>query len=62
MPCTPWALRKSGKKARIWSFLAHPDGRTTLLPLHPEIRVKLLTKIIKKDLRMGKDAFLRMLP
>jgi predicted RNA binding protein YcfA (HicA-like mRNA interferase family) len=42
-------------------FLKHPDGRTTTLPLHKEIRIKLLTKIIKKDLKISKENFLYLL-
>ncbi len=42
-------------------FLKHPDGRTTTLPLHKEIRIKLLTKIIKKDLEMETQNFLNKL-
>jgi len=42
-------------------FFEHYDGRTTLIPNHPgeEIRRGLLNKIIKKDLRMERDEFLR---
>ncbi|MDO8625634.1 MAG: type II toxin-antitoxin system HicA family toxin [Candidatus Diapherotrites archaeon] len=43
------------------AFFAHADGRTTLVPLHPEIKIKLLTKIIKQDLRMDKDEFFKLL-
>jgi len=39
------------------TFWEHADGRTTLIPLHPEIRAKLLTKIIKEDLKMKKTEF-----
>ncbi len=42
-------------------FLEHPDGRTTLVPLHDEIRSKLLTKIIKKDIQISKSDFLSLL-
>ncbi|MFH1224898.1 MAG: type II toxin-antitoxin system HicA family toxin [Candidatus Diapherotrites archaeon] len=42
-------------------FFQHPDGRTTLVPLHSEIRAKLLTKIIKQDLKMDKEEFFRKL-
>ena len=55
------ALHKLGfKKIRQkgdHTFWEHADGRTTLIPLHPEIRVKLLTKIIKEDLKMKKTEF-----
>lgn len=42
-------------------FFEHPDGRTTLVPLHKEIRIKLLTKIIKKDLQMNREEFFSLL-
>lgn len=42
-------------------FLEHGDGRTTLIPLHKEIKMKLLTKIIKKDVKMEKDEFFKLL-
>ncbi len=42
-------------------FLEHKDGRTTTVPLHKEIRISLLTKIIKQDLKMGKKEFFGLL-
>ncbi len=42
-------------------FFEHSDGRTTLVPLHKEIRIKLLTKIIKQDLKMEKKEFFKLL-
>ena len=42
-------------------FLEHQDGRTTVIPLHKEIRIKLLTKIVKQDLKMEKEEFFRIL-
>jgi predicted RNA binding protein YcfA (HicA-like mRNA interferase family) len=42
-------------------FLEHPDGRTTIIPLHDEIRTGLLTKIIKEDLKMTKEEFEKLL-
>lgn len=42
-------------------FLVHADGRTTTIPLHKEIRIKLLTKIIKDDLKMQKEEFFKLL-
>ena len=44
-------------------FFEHPDGRTTVIPNHPgeEIRRGLLNKIIKKDLGMEREEFLRLL-
>ena len=38
-------------------FLEHNDGRTTTVPLHKEIRPKLLTKIIKQDLKITIEEF-----
>ncbi|MDD5163043.1 MAG: type II toxin-antitoxin system HicA family toxin [Candidatus ainarchaeum sp.] len=42
-------------------FFEHPDGRTTLVPMHKEIKIKLLTKIIKQDLKMQKEEFFKMI-
>ena len=44
-------------------FFEHPDGRTTVIPCHPgeEIRRGLLNKIIKKDLEMEIEEFLKLL-
>lgn len=42
-------------------FMEHPDGRTTVIPLHDEIRTDLLTKIIKEDLKMKKEEFEKLL-
>lgn len=42
-------------------FFGHNDGRTTIVPLHKEIRIKLLTKIIKQDLKTTKDEFFKHL-
>lgn len=44
-------------------FFEHPDGRTTLVPNHPGEKLDrgLLSKIIKHDLEMERDAFLREL-
>ena len=49
-------IRQKGSHA----FFEHADGRTTVIPMHKEIRIKLLTKIIKQDLKMEKDEFLRL--
>ncbi len=40
----------------------HPDGRVTVIPNHPgeEIRRGLLNKIIKEDLKIERDEFLRL--
>ncbi|MBS3169764.1 type II toxin-antitoxin system HicA family toxin [Candidatus Woesearchaeota archaeon] len=42
-------------------FFAHPDGRTTVVPNHPTEHVDrgLLNKIIKQDLLMNREEFLR---
>ncbi len=44
-------------------FFEHPDGRTTLVPNHPgeEIDRGLLNKIIKKDLQIDREDFLKLL-
>lgn len=40
-------------------FLRHPDGRTTVVPVHTkDIDRGLLTKIINKDLKVGREEFL----
>ena len=41
-------------------FFRHPDGRTTVVPNHPgeEIDRGLLTKIIKKDLKISRKEFM----
>ena len=40
----------------------HLDGRKTTIPVHPSetIRTGLLTKIIKKDLKISKEEFIRI--
>ncbi|MEW6222859.1 MAG: type II toxin-antitoxin system HicA family toxin [Candidatus Hadarchaeota archaeon] len=42
-------------------FLAHPDGRTTVVPVHPreEIGRGLLRKIMK-DVKLTRDEFLKL--
>lgn len=44
-------------------FFEHPDGRTTVIPNHPgeDIGRGLLTKIIKKDLKISREEFERLL-
>lgn len=44
-------------------FLSHPDGRTTLIPMHPGETISrgLLTKIIKEDIKISKEDFLNLL-
>ncbi len=42
-------------------FFGHPDGRTTIIPNHPteHIDCGLLNKIIKHDLQMSREEFLK---
>jgi len=42
-------------------FFEHPDGRTTVIPNHPgeEIDRGLLNKIVKRDLQISREIFLR---
>lgn len=42
-------------------FFQHPDGRTTVVPNHPgeEIDRRLLNKIIKHDLKMPREEFMK---
>lgn len=44
-------------------FFQHPDGRTTVVPNHPgdEIDRGLLNKIIKHDLGMTREEFIKLL-
>ena len=44
-------------------FLAHIDGRTTIIPNHPGEKIDrgLLNKIIKHDLQINRDEFLKYL-
>lgn len=41
----------------------HSDGRRTTVPIHPTdtISIGLLTKIIKRDLEITKDQFIKLL-
>ena len=41
-------------------FFEHSDGRTTVVPNHKEIRIKLLTKIAK-DVKLEKDEFIELI-
>ncbi len=43
-------------------FFEHPDGRTTVIPNHPTEHVdrNLLNKIIKHDLQISREEFLRL--
>lgn len=40
----------------------HSDGRRTTIPIHPTqtIGIGLLTKIIKKDLQISKNGFIKL--
>jgi predicted RNA binding protein YcfA (HicA-like mRNA interferase family) len=42
-------------------FFGHPDGRTTVIPNHPTEHVdrRLLNKIIKHDLQISREEFLK---
>ena len=42
-------------------FFEHPDGRTTVIPNHPgeDIDRGLLNKIIKHDLQVSREEFLK---
>ena len=42
-------------------FFAHLDGRTTIIPNHPGEKIDrgLLNKIIKHDLQISRDEFLK---
>ena len=42
-------------------FLKHSDGRTTIIPVHSgeEVDMGLLNKIIKKDLQIQREEFLK---
>ena len=44
-------------------FFAHSDGRTTIIPNHPGEKIYrgLLNKIIKHDLQISRDDFLKYL-
>lgn len=44
-------------------FFRHPDGRTTVVPYHTgeDLDRGLLNKIIKKDLRITREEFMRHL-
>ena len=44
-------------------FLRHPDGRTTVVPVHPGEKMDrgLLNKIMKKDIGLTREEFLKIL-
>ncbi len=42
-------------------FFEHADGRTTVVPYHSEIHEGLLTKIVKHDLKMKREEFMKFI-
>ena len=44
-------------------FFNHKDGRTTIIPNHPGEHIDrgLLNKIVKHDLKLSRDEFLKMI-
>ena len=58
-------LKKLGfefkRQERSHMFFQHPDGRTTVIPNHSgeDIDRGLLNKIIKHDLQMSREEFLK---
>ena len=50
-------LRQEGSHV----FMQHPDGRTTVIPNHPgeEVDRGLLNKILKKDLGIERENFMK---
>ena len=52
-------IRQEGSHA----FFRHADGRTTVVPVHPgeELDRGLLNKIIKKDLNISRQEFMKNL-
>jgi len=59
------ALRKLGfkeiRQKGSHVFLEHADGRATVVPMHKGIKIGLLLKIIKQDLKMSKEEFFKLL-
>lgn len=51
-------LKRQQGSHRIYE---HPDGRTTVIPSHAgeDLKKGLLNKIIKRDLQMSKEEFIR---
>ena len=60
-------VKKLGFKLRDQSgshaVFTHHDGRKTTIPIHPKdtIGIGLLTKIVKKDLKIGTEDFINLL-
>ncbi len=60
-------LRKLGfefiRQEESHMFFEHPDGRTTVIPNHPseEVDRGLLNKIVKHDLQIRREEFLRLI-
>jgi len=52
-------MRQSGSHI----FLRHKDGRTTVIPNHPGEKIDrgLLNKIIKKDVQISREEFVKLL-
>tara|TARA_Y100000310_G_scaffold345406_1_gene464623 strand:- start:14315 stop:14545 length:231 start_codon:yes stop_codon:yes gene_type:complete len=42
-------------------FFSHPDGRTTVIPNHPNEKIDrgLLNKIVKHDLKISREEFMK---
>ena len=45
-------------------FFRHPDGRTTIVPNNPGEKLdrSLLDKIIKKDMMLSREEFMKLMP
>jgi len=60
-------LKKSGfeliRQQGSHMFFQHPDGRTTIIPNHPgeDIDRGLLNKIIRHDLKISREEFMKLL-
>lgn len=50
-------IRRKGSHA----FFEHRDGRTTVIPIHAEIHIHLLSKIVKKDIKIEMEEFLKII-
>lgn len=55
-----FSLRGQSGSHTVW---IHPDGRKTTISIHPAetIGIGLLTKIIKKDIKITKEEFIKLL-
>lgn len=47
------------KQSGSHMFFRHPDGRTTVIPNHPNEKIdrRLLNKILRKDLQIAREEF-----